>query len=652
MSHPPLALHHGHIPWLLLVALLTTLPHSRYQPLWLSAVTGLILLGVAWQWRQGYRAARGWLKTLLVMAGCAGIVVHYHTLFGRDAGVAMLMLFMALKLLELKHRRDAIVLITLGYFLLLTHYFYSQSIPTGLWLLFSTFVITAALIHLHGDAAAPPRTSLRLSGKLLLQALPFMVVLYLLFPRISGPLWGLPQDAHAGRTGLSDTMSPGSISNLAQSGEIALRAYFNGPVPARKVLYWRGPVLDTYDGQTWTTAMVRRFSPPPLVPLGPGLSYSLTLEAHNQRWLLPLEMPTMLPSQKDMEARMDGNGVVQAKSVLRSRQRLDFTSTPQYRLGITTAPTVLRRNLQLPADFNPRAQALAQEWQKRHALPADRVNAALNYFRNENFVYTLRPPPLGHHAMDDFLFNTRRGFCEHYASAFVILMRAAGVPARIVTGYQGGEINPVDGFLVVRQSDAHAWAEVWLEGQGWVRVDPTAAISPARIEAGITWALPEGEGLPVLANVRQDWLKSLQNRWEAVNNRWNQLVLGYNPERQREFLARLGFPDPDWKTMGMALGISMGTLLLILAAWMFRPVPETDRARAIWRQAIKRLERRGITCPPWETPLALARRMEQEAPELAPALQHLAELVCAARYHPVSPKMEALRLALQQLPRR
>lgn len=651
MPLPPSPLHNAHIPWLLLVALLTTLPHGQYQPAWLTAVTGLILLGVAWQWRQGYQVARSWLKTLLVMAGCAGILLHYQTLLGRDAGVAMLMLFMALKLLELKYRRDAIVLITLAYFLLLTHYFYSQNIPTGLWLLFTTFVITAALIHLHGDAEAPPRASLRLSAKLLLQALPFMIVLYLLFPRISGPLWGLPQDAHAGRTGLSDTMSPGSISNLAQSGEIALRAYFQGPVPAKEQLYWRGPVLDSYDGRSWKTAETRNTAPQ-LIHAGPSLNYSLTLEAHNQRWLLPLEMPSSLPRQAGLDAKMDANGLVQARSPLRSRQRVEFTSTPQYQLGTEESPLLLWRNLQLPADFNPRTLALGRAWLARHPQPAERIREALNHFRQETFHYTLRPPLLGYHAMDDFLFNTRRGFCEHYASAFVILMRAAEVPARVVTGYQGGEVNPVDGFLVVRQSDAHAWAEVWLEGQGWVRVDPTAAISPARIETGIASALPAGEALPALANVRLDWLKALQNQWEAVNNRWNQWVLGYNPERQREFFARLGLRDADWKTMGTVLGASTGLLLLILAAWMFRPIKETDPARAIWRQAIKRLERRGITCPTWETPLALARRMEYEAPELAPALTELAKLVSSARYHPGSPKMEALRLALKQIPRR
>lgn len=650
MKPSPSPLYHAHIPWLLLVALLSVLPHARYQPLWLTSVTGLLLLWVSWQWHRGYQVTQVWLKVPLVIAGCIGIVIHYKTLFGKDAGVAMLMLFMALKLLELKHRRDGIVLTILAYFLLLTHYLYSQSIPTGIWLLFATLIITAALIHLHSPSGTPSRASLKLSAKLLLQALPFMIVLYLLFPRISGPLWGLPQDALSGRTGLSDTMSPGSLSNLALSGEIALRAQFEGPPPGKEQLYWRGPVLDYYDGRSWSTLPLRN-SPPELIFTGPELRYSLTLEAHNQRWLLPLEMPASLPPPDNLAASIDGNGLVQARSPLRNRQRVEFTSVARYQFNREETSLAIKRNLHLPPGFNPRTLALGREWGAQYPRAAGRVKAALEYFRQEPFVYTLRPPLLGYHAMDDFLFNTRRGFCEHYASAFVILMRAANVPARVVTGYQGGELNPVDGFLVVRQSDAHAWAEVWLEGQGWVRVDPTAAISPARIESGISSALPLGDSLPLLANVRLDWLKSLQNQWEAMNNRWNQWVLGYTPERQREILSRLGLKDADGRTMILALGGSMSVLLLILAAWLFRPAPNNDPVLAIWRQAVKRLERQGINCPAWESPLALAQRLEAEAPHLAPAVTELAKLVTTARYHPGSPKMEALRLALRQLPR-
>lgn len=649
MKLPAVPLPHASLPWLLAVALVTTLPHGLYQPAWLSGVAGLVLLGVTWRWWRGYQVSSAWLKVLLVFAGCAGILVQYRTLLGRDAGIAMLVLFMAMKLLELKSRRDAIVVVILGYFLLLTHYFHSQDIPTGLWLLASTLVVTGALLQLHGDPQEGPRGILLQAGRLLLQALPLMLLLYLLFPRVSGPLWGLPADAHAGRTGLSNSMSPGSISELALSDEIAFRARFDGPPPPRAARYWRGPVLNHYDGREWKTEDFR-LTPPSLEALDAPYTYTLTLEAHKQHWLLPLDMPSRLPQATDLGAAMTSNGLVRSKTPVTSRKNVEFTSHTQYRLGVEDPPGLLQANLQLPPGRNPRTLALARSWQRENQDPAWLVQRALQHFRQEAFSYTLSPPLLGQEAMDDFLFRTRQGFCEHYASAFVILMRAAQVPARVVTGYMGGELNPVDNFLVVRQLDAHAWAEVWLDGQGWVRVDPTAAISPGRVESGLESALPGREPLGGMVPVSMEWLKAMRHRWDALNNSWNQWVLGYTPERQREVLSRLGLDNPDWRTLIMALSTSVGLALLALAAWIFRPRRETDPARAIWKQALVRLEKQGLHCPPWESPLALARRLETEAPELAGPVQRLARLVCAARYEAKPPKMEALRLALRQLP--
>src|SRR5574343_1041715 len=274
-------------PWLFASALITTLPHFLHQPAWLSALAGLLLGWSVWLWWKDERLPGRWILLLLVAAGCSGILIEFRTLFGRDAGVAMLVVFMAMKLLELKSRRDALVGVMPGYFLLLTHYFYSQSIPTGLWLLFALWLLTATLIRLHGGPAATTRETLRYAAGLCLQALPFMLVLYLLFPRISGPLWGLPSDAHAGMTGLSDSMSPGSISRLAQSADIAFRARFTTPPPPKQRLYWRGPVLEHFDGTTWRLHDNRETSPQ-LETLSAPLRYEITLEPHNQRWILAL----------------------------------------------------------------------------------------------------------------------------------------------------------------------------------------------------------------------------------------------------------------------------------------------------------------------------------------------------------------------------
>lgn len=642
-------LHRLSLPWLIAVVLVTTLPHSLYQPSWLMVMVGMVLLSVAWHWKRGYSVTPKIFKVFLVIAGAVGIVLEYRTLLGRDAGVAMLVYLIALKLLELKSRRDALVIIILGYFLLLTHYFYSQSIPTGLWLLGATLVVTGALVHLHGDVETSVRENLKFSGQLLLQALPLMVVLYLLFPRVNGPLWGIPQDAHAGKTGLSNSMAPGNLSELVQSNEIAFRVRFDSPTPERRLLYWRGPVLERYDGKEWLPPRTTSKIAPSIEALGPAVNYSLTLEAHNERWLLPLDLPTRLPDDAESGVQIDDRAVVLSRNPIRSRQRVDFSSNTSYRLNVEESAEILHSNLQLPSRRNPRSLALAKQWVKENPDPENIVLQALKLFRNESFFYTLRPPRLGENGMDDFLFTTRRGFCEHYASAFVTLMRGAGVPARVVTGYQGAELNPVDGFYIVRQSDAHAWAEVWIKNKGWVRVDPTGAVAPERVERGIRAALSDGEPLPALLTTNLGWLIEVRNQWEAVNNRWNQWVLGYNPERQKELLDKLGLNNPGWKTLVTALMVTMTVLLLLLAAWTFRPRRDRDQARVIWKKAIRRLESRGVSCPPWETPLALAQRLNHEVPDLAPPVLLLAQLVMAARYQDVPPKLEDLQHALQQL---
>lgn len=472
-----------------------------------------------------------------------------------------------------------------------------------------------------------------------------MVVLFVLFPRVNGPLWGLPQDAHAGRSGLSDQMTPGAISDLVLSGEVALRARFDGPVPPRDKLYWRGPVLEHTDGINWRPAPGRGPAPQ-LEAISAPLPYETTLEPHNQRWLLALDAPVALPSDSGLSATLTAN----LREPLIQRRRFTLAAALEYRHNADEAPAVLRRNLDLPPGFHPQTRALARSWQDTDPDPERLVRRALNLFNEQPFVYTLSPPLLGQQPVDEFLFATRRGFCEHYASAFVVLMRAAGVPARVVTGYQGGETNPVDGFVVVRQSDAHAWAEVWLAGRGWVRVDPTAAVSPARIESGIVGALPAGEALPAMIQLRADWLRTLRFRWEALENSWNQYVLGYNPERQRAFLSRLGMAKPDWQSMGTALAVVCGALLLALAAWNIHHRAPADAAMRLWRKALRRLAARKVHCAPWEPPLAIVRRLEHDAPDLAPAFAEVARTYLLARYGGNRDELKNLRAALARLP--
>lgn len=628
LTKPPASLDRAVIPWLLAVALATAAPHASHLPAWVSLLVGSIFLWRTWLWLQDRPLPSRWLLAFLVAIGTTGIGWQFHTLFGRDAGVALLVFFMGLKPMEVKTQRDAMVIVMLGFFLLLTHYFYSQSIPTGLWLLVATTLLTATLIRLNGGDQ-PVSAILRHAGFLLAQALPFMLLVFILFPRISGPLWGLPQDAYSGLTGLSDKMSPGSLNNLIQSGAIALRVQFSGPVPQKSELYWRGPVLDEYDGRTWSRgarSLQRPIHAPALESRGRTYSYVTTIEAHNQRWLLALDLPVSLPDDSAISPMLEAR----SKEPLVIRTRFAFTSTVDFLVNRQEDPQLLQDALRLPERTNPLSRKLAHQWKQDFRSAEQISNAALAMFRQEAFYYTLRPPLLGQQAIDEFLFETRRGFCEHFASAYVFLMRASGVPARVVTGYQGGEINPVDGYLTVRQSDAHAWAEIWLPDKGWVRVDPTAAVAPSRVEQGIGAALPAGDPLPALVRIDTDWLRTLRNRWEAANNAWNQWVLGYNPTRQREVLARLGFTEPDWRSMASALALLCAAGMLIVALWALYQRNTLTPTQRAWRRFCAVLGRSGIVRAGWEGPLALARRVACERPDLeyltALAASHFADL--------------------------
>jgi transglutaminase-like putative cysteine protease len=328
-------------------------------------------------------------------------------------------------------------------------------------------------------------------------------------------------------------MHPGDISRLIQSDELAFRAEFKARQPTPQQLYWRGPVLWDYDGRTWLTHTPPDFVPLHAAGLGEPLTYRLILEPQRQPWLLLLGLPKRLPPLPGSHLGPDLQW--QSDKPIDQRLQYEVEAWPDYRLQADTPPGP--RALALPAEGDPQARELARQWQAQSANDAAIVARALTLFRQEPFHYTLAPPPLGLNAVDGFLFASRRGFCEHYAGSFVFLMRAAGVPARVVTGYQGGEKNPLGGHYVIRGRDAHAWAEVWLAGQGWVRVDPTAAVAPSRVERGIAGALPAHERIGGFVDA--GWLMPLRLTWDLVNNQWNVWVLGYDDDRQRRLLERL-----------------------------------------------------------------------------------------------------------------
>lgn len=635
------------LTWLLAALALAAAPHLERLPLWAGPLC--LALG-AWRLaisRRNGALPKKWLLFLLAGAATAGVVSHYHTLFGRDAGVALLVTMIALKLMEMRTLRDTMVVIFLGYFLVITNFLYSQSIPTALYLLVVVLVTTATMIA-YSDAnnGLTSRARLRLAGILLVQAVPLMLVLFVFFPRV-GPLWGLPSDAVKGMTGLSDNMSPGAISQLIGSDAIAFRVKFEGPPPDKNQRYWRGPVLWDYDGRTWSTHPALPVTDIKVTRFSPVLSYTVTLEPHNQKWLFALDIPAIKPPGVSVTSDLQ----LLAPAPVRQRIRYDLSSYVQYRFGHDLDDAQWERALALPGGSNPRASALGQRW--RATLKDSRaiVNQALAMFREQPFVYTLRPPLLGHDAMDEFLFGTRRGFCEHYSSAFVFLMRAAGVPARVVTGYQGGELNPLGDYLIVRQSDAHAWAEVWIEQQGWVRIDPTAAVSPSRIESGIATALPGAELPPALVQLDADWLRRTRLSWDLLNNSWNQWVLGYGQERQARFLSRFHAGLASWQGMALAMVSGIALLLLGIAAWMLWRAPrhKRDPAQAAYEKFCDRLARRNMVRLPHEGPLDFALRAKRLRPDLARQIDLVTRLYLRLRYgHHHSARLPQLRRAVRR----
>ena len=621
--------------WLSVASALVLLPHVLRIPPWMTlAYVALALwrLGAA---LYGVRLPSRLVVALLAVLVTVGVWRSFGTVLGRDAGVAMLMFLAGMKLVETRTLRDAYVLCFLGYFLAVTNFLYSQSMLMGAYMFAVVLVTTATLVALNvEDERLAPRARLRTAGVLLLQAIPVMALLFVLFPRIPGPLWGLPKDAHGGVTGLSDSMNPGSISDLGQSDAVAFRVSFDGGRnPPASQLYWRGPVLWDTDGRRWTgdRRLELGVTPPPVTALGPALLYTLTLEAHQQRFLLALDLPVEAPPG----ARMGADFQIWNDQPVRDRSRYTMRAWPQYRVD-ALSPGARERALALPVGQHPRSRALAREWREASPTDAAVVERALQHFRQQPFVYTLSPPLLTGDVVDEFLFLSQRGFCEHYAAAFTVLMRAAGIPARVVTGYQGGEPNPLGDYLLVRQRDAHAWAEVWLDGQGWVRVDPTAAVAPIRVEQGMQAALPESVGAgsalgldadgSVLAAVQQ-----LRQAWDTINNSWNQWVLGYGPARQAELMARLGFGSVDWRWLGIAMLLTVTAILALVTAWLLRRRP-TDPVQRAYQHLCRKLARVGLPRRPHEGPRDYVDRVIRARPDLREALSALVEEYVAARY--------------------
>jgi len=631
-----------------LAALLTTATMNAHHLAWwclplLLLAAGLHLHAVL----RGDALPGRWARAGLALLLTAGVLASFRTLNGLAAGATLLAAMTAAKLFEARTLRDWYVIVGATLFLLMAACLDRQAFWRLPVYALSLWLCVAVLRGLAGGAALPAAALLRGSLRQLLYAVPLAVVLFLFFPRLPGAFWALPRDDTA-VSGLSDEMSPGRIARLVESDDPALRARFEGPPPPPAERYWRGPVLHDFDGGTWrrhggsAAAPTGHLTDVPLAFLGPAYRYSLTLEPNSHGTIVALEM-TRPPDNPGSYYADDYQ--IMARRPIAQAEGFELTAYPHAMSRAPLPETARRIDLQLPADRNPRTRALAQRLRAAAADDADFAAHVLAYFRDGGFEYTLTPQTLGRDAVDELLFDTHQGFCGHFASAFVNLMRAGGVPARVVTGYQGGEWNAFGGYLTVRQSDAHAWAEIWLAGRGWVRADPTAMVAPERLNHALTELGAAFGEAGARAVYSPAWLHGAVQAWDAVNAWWQDDVVGFNYTRQLHIADWLGFGDRDWQTLAIALGAGMSAWL-VWVAWSLRRLARAARPDALtraWTRIDRHLARAGLARAAHETVLDFCERLAHTRPETAAVLDPLARHYSRLRFGPPADSAEVRR---------
>lgn len=629
--------------WMLLALASALLLHTVHLPLWLWSVT---LFSVGWRW-QVYRGRLSYpgslIKTAAVVVATLGVVFSFDKTFSLESAAAFLVAASTLKLLEMKDQRDGHILVFLSYFLLAVGFLFEQGILAGVLGIVAVWLITSALVALQQRSRSVAGIdAARIAARLLLASLPFMLVMYLVFPRF-GPLWSVGLQSSAAKTGLSDQMAPGDIASLSQSDELAFRVSFkDGLPPPRQQWYWRALILDHYDGRRWQPGLnpaIEWYSQkgwrPPADADG-VLHYEVIQEPTDQKWLFAMRGVAAVNEQTGMT---EDDRLVHRRKV-RQRLRYDVLSWPEVTLDEAgLSPLIQRQTTRFPAHTNPRAQQWARQLLQQSGSEQAFIAALLQHFREQAFYYTLKPPALGENDIDAFLFDTRRGFCAHYSGALTFLARAAGIPARVVVGYQGGEWNADEQYLTVRQYDAHAWVEVWYAGQGWTRVDPTAAVSPARIEFGLEQAVAdEGTFLEdqVFSTHRLKsvgWLNRLRLEWDSLNYYWQRWVLSYDKQRQQTLFNQwLGVRSYETLLYGLALAFAVFFLLAALWLWWSQRPKASSRELRAWLSLQKKAARLGVEAQTGETPACYLQRLARAFPQQQAQIQALERLLIQAFY--------------------
>lgn len=599
--------------WLLVAQALVIIPHLSHVPLWL---VGLWLLCAGWRiqvFRMRLQFPRAWLKAALMVGSGFAVYLSRGSLVGLDAGVALLITAFILKLVEVSSRRDALVLIFLGFFTVVTSYLFADSILAALYSLLPVIALLSALLGLQQSRIATrPLATFKLASSLLAQAIPLMVLLFVLFPRLE-PLWSLPQPSSKGITGLSSSMSPGDLTELGQSSELAFRARFEGAIPAQSQLYWRALTLPHFDGRSWSVSQQVEQQSVEWQAAGEPLNYSIIMQPSTQPWLFSLDVG----SSEQAEIRLMNDFRLQRRTPVNRAYQYQVSSwTDALRQPYMSAQQQ-QQFLQLPRRGNQQTRDWAGELREQYADDDALVAALLRHFNQQPYYYTLQPPLLGQDSVDEFLFSSQRGFCAHYAGAMVFALRAAGIPSRVVAGYQGGEINQGGQFVQVRQFDAHAWVEYWQPGQGWRTVDPTFQVAPERIELGLQEALREeadlfqGDLLSPLRYQHIGWVNQLRMSWERLNHSWQTQILGYQRDQQHAWLKQW-FGEVNWQTLGLVLVFGVILIVAMSVLWLFKPWQrETDPAQRVLSDFQRALQRRGVNREPGEGLRDFATRSEQ-----------------------------------------
>lgn len=617
---------------ILLALLVAVIPHIFFLPFWV-----LIFCAISWGYvylSLTYRLPQlhGMLKVFITIASVLGVVITYGPAQGGESSVSLLLIMAALKPFEIKGKRDRMVIIFITYFLIISGLFYSASLIMTLYLVVSVTIASAVLMQIN----QPDKNLLSFFGRassIILQAIPIVIILFILFPRIQGSLWGFYRSSK-GISAFSDSISPGDISSLARSKETAFRVQFEGEAPPPDKRYWRGLTLYAFDGRKWTRSFNERILDRVPFQGSNSIRYTIILEPHNQKWLFALDLPNVVPRGAEMTDSL----TLRLRRFLKQRSRFEMSSYLDYNTGSLSS---VHRGLQkLPSGVNPRAHTLARRWLFQERDEQGIINQALNFFSTQGFSYTLNPPLLGKNSVDDFLFISKKGYCEHFASAFAFLMRAANVPSRVVVGYQGGQKNPYADYYIVRQADAHAWVEVWIRKRGWVRIDPTSVVAPERITQGVEQAVQENErdifsAFP-LPEPLQKLVNTIMYRWDAVNTYWYQMIMGYTYEKQRGLLERLGIKGNDLKRIIygiilLACLITLVTVILIMAI-RFQNRVKPDPIIRYYETFCHSIARSGLYRKPSQGPLDFLWEIRKKLPELSETSEHIINFYIQFRY--------------------